>query len=44
MSEPWVFVLDGQGRVAAKFEGIVTLAEVESALLPLLGQPSHPAP
>ena len=37
-SEPWVFVLDGEGRVAAKFEGIVTLAEVEKALLQVLGR------
>ena len=31
-SEPWVFVLDRQGRVAAKFEGIVTVEDVETAL------------
>ncbi len=35
-SEPWIFVLDGQGRVAAKFEGIVSREEVEQALLGLL--------
>ena len=35
-SKPWIFVLDGQGRVAAKFEGIVSREEVEQALLGLL--------
>ncbi len=37
-SEPWVFVIDRQGRVAAKFEGIMALEEVEAALLAALGQ------
>lgn len=36
VSEPWIFVLDGQGRVAAKFEGVVSREEVEEALLRLL--------
>jgi hypothetical protein len=31
-SEPWVFVVDQQGRVAAKFEGIVAVEDVEAAL------------
>ncbi|MBI4336330.1 MAG: hypothetical protein HY683_00675 [Chloroflexi bacterium] len=31
-SEPWVFVVDGQGRVAARFEGLVTAEELEAAL------------
>ena len=31
-SEPWIFVVDAQGRVAAKFEGIVGVDEVEAAL------------
>jgi hypothetical protein len=31
-SEPWVFVVDRQGRLAAKFEGIVTVEDVETAL------------
>jgi hypothetical protein len=35
-SEPWVFVVDGEGVVAAKFEGVVTLAELKAALDPLL--------
>ncbi|HYZ46460.1 MAG TPA: hypothetical protein VE712_02225 [Actinomycetota bacterium] len=31
-SEPWVFVLDGRGRVAAKFEGALSPEELRSAL------------
>ena len=31
-SEPWIFVVDRAGRIAAKFEGIVALDEVEAAL------------
>jgi hypothetical protein len=31
-SEPWVFVLDRQGLVAAKFEGIFTVEDLEAAL------------
>jgi len=31
-SEPWVFVVDRQGRIAAKFEGVMALDEVEAAL------------
>ncbi len=31
-SEPWVFVIDSAGKVAAKFEGVMSLAEVEAAL------------
>jgi len=31
-SEPWVFVLDRQGRLAAKFEGVITLDDIETAL------------
>lgn len=36
-TEPWVFVIDGSGRVVAKFEGITSLEEVSAALSPLLG-------
>jgi hypothetical protein len=35
-SEPWVFVVDGEGIVTAKFEGVVTLDELKAALDPLL--------
>lgn len=31
-TEPWVFVVDRQGRIAGKFEGIIALDEVESVL------------
>jgi hypothetical protein len=31
-SEPWIFVLDGQGMVRAKFEGIVAVDEVQAVL------------
>jgi len=34
-SEPWAFVLDRQGRVAAKFEGIVMVEDVQAALAAL---------
>lgn len=36
-SEPWVFVVDGQGNIAARFEGFVTLDELEPALSQVLG-------
>jgi hypothetical protein len=35
-SEPWVFVLDENGRVAAKFSGPVSPRELNEALRPLL--------
>ena len=35
-SEPWVFLVDAKGIVAAKFEGVVTLDELKAALDPLL--------
>lgn len=31
-TEPWIFVLDQNGRVAAKFEGIVSLDELTAAI------------
>jgi hypothetical protein len=37
-SEPWIFVVDAEGRIAAKFEGIVARDEVESVLARLLGR------
>jgi hypothetical protein len=36
-SEPWVFVVGRDGRVTAKFEGIMARDEVESALMAALG-------
>ncbi len=35
-TEPWVFVIDREGRVAARFEGISSAAELEAALQALL--------
>jgi hypothetical protein len=35
-TEPWVFVLDRDGRVAAKFSGPLSPRELQSALQPLL--------
>jgi hypothetical protein len=37
-TEPWVFVIDGEGKVAAKFEGIMVADEVESVLRDVLGE------
>ncbi|MEZ4502542.1 MAG: hypothetical protein R3C39_07945 [Dehalococcoidia bacterium] len=31
-TEPWIFVVDGEGRVVAKFEGIMGLDEVSAAV------------
>ena len=31
-TEPWVFVVDGRGRVAAKFEGAISVPELGGAL------------
>lgn len=35
-TEPWTFMVDKTGRVAAKFQGIVDIDELEAALRPLL--------
>ena len=35
-SEPWTFIVDRQGRVASKFEGFTTEAEIEEGLNGLL--------
>ena len=39
LTEPWVFVVGRDGKVAAKFEGIVALDEVEAALAAALEGP-----
>ncbi len=31
-SEPWVFIVDAEGRIASKFEGIVTAPELRDAI------------
>lgn len=36
-TEPWIFVVDRNGKVSAKFEGIIALDEVEAALAGALG-------
>jgi len=43
-SEPWIFVVDGQGIIRAKFEGLVTVPELETALKRMLTPkpPHHP--
>jgi len=38
-TEPWLFVVGRDGRVAARFEGIVALDEVEGALREALARP-----
>ena len=35
-TEPWIFVVDGQGIIRAKFEGLVTERELEAALQQML--------
>jgi hypothetical protein len=35
-SEPWIFIVDGQGIIRAKFEGLVTERELEVALQQIL--------
>ena len=35
-TEPWMFVIDRQGRVAGKFEGIIAMDEVEDILAQVL--------
>ena len=39
-SEPWIFVVDGQGVIRAKFEGLVTARELETALQNVLLSPT----
>ena len=36
-SEPWIFLVDGQGIVRARFEGLTTRRELEAALRRMLG-------
>jgi hypothetical protein len=35
-SEPWIFVVDGEGMVAAKFQGVTAADEIEAVLTDLL--------
>jgi len=36
-TEPWIFIVDGEGKVAAKFEAFVMMDEIEAALRAALG-------
>ena len=36
-TEPWTFIVDGGGVIRAKFEGFVTLEELEEGLEDVLG-------
>ncbi len=36
-TEPWIFVVDSKGNIAAKFAGIVAQSELEQALQNVLG-------
>lgn len=38
-TEPWVFMVDSEGKIASKFEAVVTYEELEDALKPLLSGP-----
>src|SRR5262249_29341126 len=38
-SEPWIFVVDGRGVIRARFEGLTTRRELETALRSTLGLP-----
>jgi hypothetical protein len=37
LSEPWIFVVDGDGLVSASFEGIVSEAELQAAVAEVTG-------
>ena len=35
-TEPWVFVVDGDGKVSSRFEGLVSSEELENAITAVL--------
>ena len=41
-SEPWIFIVDGQGMIRASFEGLVTARELETALQDVLRPETEP--
>jgi hypothetical protein len=42
ITEPWIFAVDGRGIIHAKFEGLVTVRELEAALQQALKEtPAH---
>ena len=43
-TEPWIFVVDAEGKVAAKFEAFVMVDEIETALQEALGEDATPMP
>jgi hypothetical protein len=43
-SEPWVFVVGRDGRIAGKFEGIMAVDEVEDVLSQAIGVPASTPP
>ena len=38
-SEPWIFIVDGDGVIRARFEGVTTRRELETALRQMLRLP-----
>jgi hypothetical protein len=38
-SEPWIFIVDGDGVIRARFEGLTTRGELETALREMLRRP-----
>lgn len=45
ITEPWTFLVDAGGTIVARYEGGITLAELQPALAQLAaGQPVNPAP
>jgi hypothetical protein len=40
-TEPWIFIVDGQGIIRAKFEGLVAPEELTTALQQVLPTPQH---
>lgn len=36
-TEPWIFVIDGDGRIASRFEGAVSVGELERAVAKVVG-------
>jgi glutathione peroxidase-family protein len=37
-TEPWIFVVDKHGNVAAKFEALVAASEIDAALREVAGE------
>ena len=37
-SEPWLFLIDGQGKVVARYEGGIGLTELDPAVKQLVGE------